>query len=213
MGSGYNDSLAASRVARGKATIRQPIHFWLDVPLYEYELPCSTGTHTHTFQSRTPLMPRVLGDAANPESSDMEDFNVVWCERCQEFRVIDEAYPEPLNRAAAADEYVAFLQDKGLLRERVAIDLQSRGLLETEAEIAEAAVEFGIPVGEIKKINAGLTAVDNQSGLPVMCKAGLHEMTFENTKVDSKGKRCLACYRIADAKAKERRREKKKRGR
>jgi hypothetical protein len=213
MGSGYNDSVSASNVARGKASIRQPIHFWLDVPYYEYELPCSTGTHVHTYQSRTPIMPRVLGDAANTDAPDMEDFNVVWCERCQDFTVIDDAYPEPLNRSKEADEYIAFLQDKGLLRERVALELQSRGLLDTEAEIAEAAVEFGVPVGEIKKINAGLTAIDNQSGLPLLCKAGLHEMTFDNTKVDSKGKRCLACYRKADAEAKARRREKRKSGR
>ncbi len=152
MGSGYNDSLAAGRGARNRASTRTAVHFWNDVPMYDYELPCGIEGN-HTFRSRTPLTAR-----ANADDHNIEDFVVVFCARCQEYRVIDDPEPEPLNRPISTDEVTAFEQDKGLLRERIANELQNRGLLTEEPAIAQAAAEFGVQVREIRMINAGLVA-------------------------------------------------------
>lgn len=193
MGSGFNGSLAVSRGARTKASTRTPIHFWLTVPMYEYDLGCGREKHLHTFQSRTPIT--------------TDDEPLVWCTGCQEYRT---PQPEPLNQPVSNDERIAFEQDKGILRERIALQIQDRGFVETDAEIAQMAVEFGVPVGEIKKINAGLRAPEGLSGLPDLCKANLHEMTPENIAVDGRGRRyCKICYNDA---RRERRRASRKGG-
>lgn len=177
MGSGYNDSLAASRSARGKASTRTPIHFYLTVPMYEYDLGCGRNEHLHTFQSRTP----------------MEPVDIVWCSGCQEFRELS-ADVEPLNRPVSTDEVVAFEQDKGILRERIARALQDIGFVDNEDDIANMAVLFGVQVGEIKRINAGLKAPEGISGLPDLCSKGLHEMTVDNISLNGAGRRnCKAC--------------------
>lgn len=179
MGSGYNESVAASRSARGKASTRTPIHFYLTVPVYEYDLGCGRNEHLHTFQSRTPI----------------DNGDVVWCSGCQEFR---EVSTDPLNRPTSTDEVVAFEQDKGILRERIARFLQDIGFIDNEADVAKLAVQFGVPVAEIKRINAGLKAPEGLSGLPDLCKAGLHELTSENIGVDGHGRRyCKACRTAA----------------
>lgn len=180
MGSGYNDSLAASRGARTNASTRTPVHFWLNVPVYEYDLGCGRNQHLHTFQTRTPLM------------SD-DDTVTLLCSNCQEYREIS-ADAEPLNQPTSNDEKIAFEQDKGVLRERIAQVIQDRGFVENDSEIAKLAVEFGVPVAEIKRLNAGLRAPDGLSGMPDMCKAGLHEMTLENTLVTNGRRKCRACW-------------------
>lgn len=179
MGSGYNDSLAASKSARSKASTRTPVHFYLTVPYYEYDLGCGRNQHLHTFQSRTPF----------------QDLETVWCSGCEEFRILQE--PQPLNRPVSTDELVAFEQDKGILRERIARELQDMGFLSNEAEVMEMAIKFGVPVAEIKRINAGLRAPEGLSGLPDMCSKGLHEMTIDNTMVSGGRRQCKACYNIA----------------
>lgn len=183
MGSGFNDSLAVGRGARTKASTRTPIHFWLTVPMYEYDLGCGRESHLHTFQTRTPF------------SSD--EPIVVWCTGCQEYREINPDN-EPLNRPISTDEVVAFEQDKGVLRERIALVIQDIGFIENDADIAKLAVKFGVPVGEIKRINAGLRAPEGLSGLPDLCKAGLHEMTLDNIVVNGSGRRnCRTCWNDA----------------
>lgn len=174
MGSGYNDSLAASRSARGKASTRTPIHFYLDVPLYEYDLGCGRNEHLHTFQSRTPL----------------EEGDMVWCSGCQEFREVNS---EPLNRTVSADEVVAFEQDKGILRERIALAIQDQGFIENEGDVIKLAVKFGVKTSEIKRLNAGLRAPEGLSGLPDMCSKGLHEMTIDNIAISHGRRQCKAC--------------------
>jgi|ERR1700754_4566841 len=183
MGSGYNDSLALSRNARGKASTRTPIHFYLSVPVYEYDLGCGRNAHLHTFQTRTPFI------------TDDEEV-IVWCNGCQKYRKIDPEI-EPLNHPTSTDELVAFEQDKGILRERIAMHLQDIGFVDNEKDIAVLAVEHGVQVSEIKRINAGLKAPDGLSGLPDMCSKGLHEMTIENIMVSGGRRQCKACYNIA----------------
>ncbi len=186
MGSGYNDSLATGRGARTKASTRTPIHFYLDVPYYEYDLTCGKSQHLHTFQTRTPFIP--FNDT---------DPVTVWCSGCQEFREVSPV-AEPLNRPVSTDEIVAFEQDKGILRERIALAIQDVGFVDNEADIAGLAVKYGVPVAEIKKINAGLKAPDGLSGLLDMCSKGLHEMDTDNLAIDGRGRRyCKACYNIA----------------
>jgi hypothetical protein len=200
MGSGRNESLSVMRSARTRASNRTPVHFWLSVPYYEYDLECGTKQHIHTFQSRTPLTP----------AEEHDDFITVWCNYCQSYTKIDGRNHEPLNRSISTDEFVGFEQDKGILRERIALAVQDEGFLEHDAQIREFAIMYGVPVAEIKKINAGLRAPSGLSGEPDICKAGLHEMTSENTKVDGHGRRgCLACYRLRDKEAKARLRAKK----
>lgn len=186
MGSGYNQSEATSRSMRSKASTRTPISFWLGVPTYEYDLGCGKNDHLHTYQTRTPLI-------SDDEGTDI----IVYCSGCQEFRVVDPN-TEPLNRPISTDEIVAFEQDKGVLRERIARHLQDIGYLDNDADIAKMAVEFGVPVGEIKKINAGLRAPEGTSGSPDMCAKGLHEMTIDNILVKSGRRTCKACYREKD---------------
>lgn len=182
MGSGYNDSLASSKSARSKASTRTPIFFYLNVPMYEYDLGCGRNQHLHTFQSRTPFT-----------QMDEEEQGSVWCSGCHEFREVNPDM-EPLNRPTSTDEVVGFEQDKGILRERIGLQLQDMGFVDNEADVATLAVEFGVPVAEIKRINAGLRAPDGLSGIPDMCKANLHELTPENIGVDGHGRRyCKAC--------------------
>lgn len=189
MGSGYNDSLAVSRGARGKASTRTPIHFYLTVPVYEYDLGCGRNAHLHTFQSRTPLEPN----------------DMVWCSGCQEFR---EVTTDPLNRPISTDEIVAFEQDKGILRERIAMHLQDMGYVDNEEDITQLAISFGVPVSEIKKINAGLKAPEGLSGLPDMCAKGLHEMTPDNISLNGGGRRnCKACRLDAQRLRRQKKRE------
>jgi hypothetical protein len=176
MGSGYNESVSVSNSARGKASTRSPIHFYLDVPKYEYDLGCGKNSHLHTFQSRTPLEPD----------------DVVWCAACQQFRELPEN-AEPMNRPVTTDEVVAFEQDKGILRERIALQIQDIGFVENDADIATLAVQFGVPVAEIKKINAGLKAPEGLSGLPDLCAKGLHEMTTDNIAISHGRRQCKAC--------------------
>ena len=180
MGSGYNDSLAVSRGARSKASTRTPVHFYLDVPMYEYDLGCGRNEHLHTFQSRTPFM------------ADDEDTVTVWCSGCQEFRQINKD-TEPLNRLVSTDEITAFEQDKGILRERIALAIQDVGFVDKEDDIIDMAVKFGVKISEVKRINAGLRAPEGLSGLPDMCAKGLHEMTLDNTAVAGGTRRCKAC--------------------
>lgn len=186
MGSGYNPSEAASASARGKASTRTPIHFWLTVPMYEYDLGCGRNDHLHTFQTRTPFV----------GMEDDDSTLTVWCSGCQEFRVID-IEQAPLNQPVSNDERIAFEQDKGLLRERIALKVQDQGFLEHDEEIAIMAVEFGVPVAEIKKINAGLRAPEGLSGMPDLCSKGLHEMTIENIAISHGRRQCKACHNAA----------------
>jgi hypothetical protein len=180
MGSGYNDSLAVSRGARGKASTRTPIHFYLDVPMYEYDLGCGRSEHLHTFQSRTPFI------------ADDEETVMVWCAGCQEFREVKTDI-EPLNRLVSTDEITAFEQDKGILRERIALAIQDHGFVENEGDIIAMAVQFGVKTSEIKRINAGLRAPEGLSGLPDMCSKGLHEMTTDNIAISHGRRQCKAC--------------------
>jgi hypothetical protein len=178
MGSGYNESVSVSNSARGKASSRTPIHFYLDVPLYEYDLGCGLNEHLHTFQSRTP----------------MDDGDFVWCGGCEQFR---EIKTEPLNRPISTDEVVAFEQDKGILRERIALAIQDIGFVDNEEDVMKLAVKFGVKISEVKRINAGLRAPEGLSGLPDMCSKGLHEMTIDNIMVSGGRRQCKACYNIA----------------
>lgn len=187
MGSGYNPSQAASNSARGKASTRTPVHFWLAVPYYEYDLECGTKDHIHTFQSRTPIV----------AAEEHDDFVIVWCDRCQNYTKLDGRSPEPLNQPTSNDERIAFEQDKGVLRERIARAVQDEGFLENDAEIMEMAMLYGVPVGEIKRINAGLRAPEGLSGQPDLCKAGLHEMTPDNIAITRGRRQCKMCRAIA----------------
>ncbi len=158
MGSGYNGSVAASRSARTKASTRTPLHFYLSVPMYQYDLGCGKRGITHVYLTRTPL----VAPDFHTESGD-EMPGMVWCSRCQNYTAIAPDI-EPLNQPVSNDEKINFEQDKGLLRERVAMVIQDMGYLESDEQIAKVAVEFGIPVGEVKKINAGLKAPEGMSG-------------------------------------------------
>ncbi len=189
MGSGHNESLSVGRGARRSASTRTAVHFWNSVPTYQYELPCGDD---HVFRSRTPLTARAHEHA--DEYVDYEDFVVVWCDRCQKFTVIDDANPEAVSPLVSTDEVVAFEQDKGLIRERIGLALMARGLLTNEKQLADMAVEFGVPVREIRKINAGLVAPISKTDEPVMCQAGKHELTVDNTYVNGQGRRgCKKC--------------------
>lgn len=187
MGAAHNNSLDVGRSARNKASTRTPIHFYLDVPYYEYDLECGNKHRIHTFQSRTPVL----------AAEEHDDFCILWCDICMDYRKLESREPEPLNKIVTADEIVAFEQDKGILRERIGMAVQDAGYLETEDQIAKMAVEFGVPVGEIKKINAGLRAPEGLSGEPDLCKAGLHEMTMDNTAITRGRRQCKACRTIA----------------
>lgn len=185
MGAAHNNSLDVGRGARNKASTRTPIHFYLDVPMYEYDLECGTKDRIHTFQSRTPVV----------AAEEHDDFCILWCDICMEYRKLDSREPEPLNKVVTADDLVGFEQDKGILRERIALAIQDMGYVETDEQIAKLAVEFGVPVGEIKKLNAGLRAPDGLSGEPDLCKAGLHEMTIDNIDIVGGYRTCKLCRR------------------
>jgi hypothetical protein len=187
MGSGYNPSVAATASARGKASTRTPIHFWLSVPYYIYDLGCGTKTNTHTFRSRTPLV----------AAEEHDDFVIVWCDRCQNYTKVDGREPEPLTQPVSNDERIAFEQDKGVLRERIAMAVQDEGYLENDDQIMEMAIMYGVPVGEIKRINAGLRAPEGLSGQVDLCKANLHEMTPDNIAITRNRRQCKACRAIA----------------
>lgn len=186
MGVGYNDSIAASNTARRKASTRTPIHFYFNVPIYQYDLECGTRERIHIFYSRTPLVP----------AEEHDDFSIVWCDLCQTYRSIP-LDQEPLNLDPSADELTSFEQDKGILRERIALLIQDLGFLDNEAEVMDAAIQFGVPVREIKRINAGLRAPVGLSGEPDLCKAGMHEMTLENIAISRGRRQCKACRAIA----------------
>lgn len=176
MGSGYNTSLALGRSARSKAASRTPIHFWLNVPLYRYQLPCSTETSIHEFRSRTPF----------------EHETLVYCRWCGDWR--DVRGLEPINSPHSNDERIAFEQDKGLLRERAAQSMLADGVPETEEAIAEFARENGIPVREVKRITAALVApIPRDAAKFNMCRAGLHELTPDNIKFSRGRRQCKAC--------------------
>lgn len=185
MGSGYNDSLAVSRGARGKASTRTPIHFYLEVPMYEYDLGCGRNEHLHTFQSRTPL---IASDDGKPV--------MVWCSGCQEFREITSE-KQPLNRPISTDEVVGFEQDKGIIRERIALDIQDLGFIDKEEDFIALAVKHGVKISEVKRLNAGLRAPEGLSGLPDMCAKGLHEMNIDNIIVTNGRRKCRACWNAA----------------
>lgn len=175
MGSGYNTSLAMGRSARRKSSTRTPFHFYLNVPAYEYELECG-----HSFRSRTPMI-------ANAEENERL---LVWCDHCREYMF---PYPDPVNQPVSNDEAIAFEQDKGILMERLGIHLQGIGFLQTDADIAITAHDFGIPVKAVKQVNAALNAPEITNGAPDMCQKGLHEMTPANTVFMSGRRRCRAC--------------------
>lgn len=187
VGSGFNTSIAVSNSARHRASSRTPVHFWLDVPLYEYDIGCGNRDKIHTFCSRTPLI----------AAEEHDDFIIVWCELCRQYRMIYSREPEPLNQPISNDELISFEQDKGILRERIGLFLQDQGFLSEETEIMEAAIQFGVPVREIKKINAGLKAPEGLAGVPDLCKAGLHEMTVDNISLSRGRRQCKACRTLA----------------
>ena len=188
MGAAHNNSLDVGKSARNKASTRTPIHFWLDVPMYEYDIGCGTREHIHTFQSRTPLVP----------AEEHDDFVIVWCASCQKYQTIDgDNLAEPLNQPVSNDEKIAFEQDKGLLRERIAWHVQDLGYLDDDESIMRLAIQHGVPVAEIKKINAGLKAPETFNGAADLCAAGLHEMTIDNITVAGGRRRCKACRTLA----------------
>lgn len=180
MGVGYNESVAASNSARGKASTRTPVHFYLNVPMYEYDLGCGRNSHLHTFQSRTPFM------------NDDDDFVEVWCSGCQQYRKIS-IQAEPLNRPVSTDDLTMFEQDKGILRERIALKVQDMGMIESEEDFIRLAQQFGVKISEVRKINAGLRAPEGLSGLPDLCSKGLHEMTVDNIALSHGRRQCKAC--------------------
>jgi hypothetical protein len=198
-GSGYNVSLAAGRSVRRHASARTPVWFWLEGPLHVYDMGCGPDTKPHEFRSRTPLL--VTED--DPEGL------VVWCGQCLMFRYV--GVHETLSEATGlptedlfrdkrgALQGVAIEQDNNVLRERVGRVLQARGFVHTDEEIAAMAVEFGLPVAEIKKINAGLSAPESGDG-PELCRAGLHEMTLNNVYVTEGKRKCRLCRNIAQNK-------------
>jgi hypothetical protein len=192
MGAAHNDSLDVGKAARNTASTRYPIHFWFAVPMYEYPLECSTKDRMHTFQSRTPIVPILMDNDSGAEQNAQ-----VLCGICQEYREIAPDV-EPLNKVVTADEAVAFEQDKGIIRERIALAIQDAGFFENDGQIAEFAVMFGVPVSEIKKINAGLKAPEGLSGEPDMCAANLHELTFDNIVIKGGRRTCKICYKERD---------------
>jgi hypothetical protein len=182
MGAAHNNSLDVGNSARRKASTRTPVHFYLSVPMYEYDLQCGTRDRIHTFQSRTPVVP----------AEEHDDSVILWCDHCQNYTKVEIEYLEPLNRPISTDELTAFEQDKGLLRERIAMAIQDAGYLESEIEIVEMALLYGVPVAEIQKINAGLRAPEVVIGED-LCKAGLHVMTVDNIALSHGRRQCKAC--------------------
>lgn len=213
-GSGYNVSLAAGRSVRREAGSRGPIWFWLDGPFHIIDMGCGPEHKPHLYRSRTPL----LATDDDPEGL------IVWCGQCLMFRYVGARDAHPVLLAVTGlppeDMYedkrgrlqgVAVAQDDNVLRERVGRELQNRGFVHTEGEIAAVALEFGVPVAEVKKINAGLSASDNgAAGQVEMCRAGKHEMSLGNVKVKNGRRACRACHRMADQRAAAAARERKR---
>jgi hypothetical protein len=179
MGSGFNHSLASGRAARRKATVTTAAQYWLDVPVYVYSLPCG---ETHEFRSRTP-------------ATSFDGFYFFWCERCKMIRAVRAIDHQPYNRPHSTDEIVAFEQDKGIIRERLARFIQHSGFLETEEQLAQTAALYGVPVSEVRRINAGM--VPKAVYLPTveLCKARKHEMVENNWDFVNGRKTCKACRR------------------
>lgn len=204
-GSGYNVSLAAGRSVRREAGSRTPVWFWLDGPFYVIDMGCGPDDKPHEYRSRTPL----LATEDDPEGL------IVWCGQCLMFRYVGErdAHPALLVATGLPPEDmfentrgqlqgVAVRQDDNVLRERVARELQNRGFVDTDEQIAAMAVEFGLPVAEIKRINAGLSASDNRAaGQIETCRAGTHLLTLDNILVKGGRRTCKACYREKDRQA------------
>lgn len=201
-GSGYNVSLAAGRAVRRQASSRTSVWFWLEGPFYVYDMGCGPDDNPHEFRSRTPLI----------TSDEDPDGVVVWCGLCIMFRFVQglEAHPI-LNEASGLPPEDLFRdkrghikgkaieQDDNILRERVARKLMGRGLATTDEDLSHLAVEFGLPVAEIKRINAGLSSSDSRSADQVeLCRARLHEMTLDNVLVKSGRRTCKICYREKD---------------
>lgn len=196
MGSGHNSSLSVGASARRKASIRTPGSFWLNVPTYQYELEC-----THIFRSRTPIL----------ESGYQEDYPEVWCEECRAYEPVFSL--DPINQPVSNDEHISLQQDVGIIKERIAVEMQRVGFLQseedldsfyrqalipygtdTEVPVKELADRYHISFVELRKINQGLTAPEGLT-FPELCPAGLHEMTAENTILRERGKkRCRACW-------------------
>lgn len=214
-GSGYNVSLAAGRAVRRQASSRTPVWFWLEGPFHVIDMGCGPDTEPHEFRSRTPLL----------ESDEDSEGVLVWCGRCAMFRYIGTVDAHPVldevtglpHRDLFRDKRgklqgVAVEQDDNVLRERAARALQARGFVHSDEDIAEFAVEFGLPVGEVRKINAGLSAPDGGDGSVQLCRAGLHPMSLANIVVKSGRRTCKMCYREADRKAAQARRNRKAAG-
>lgn len=211
MASGYNTSLAAGKTARGKARTRTPVFYWLDVPMYVYELPCGTENDQHLFRSRTP-------------ATTFDGQYVFWCDRCREYRSINALTHPPVNRMVTGDEQVRWKQDRGILQERVGRYLNDRGYLSTDEEIAEVAARNWtldkdgnsidpptyMTTKEIRRINAALEPAPGDDGLPDVCQAGLHEMTPDNIRATRTGRRCQACYLTAKRESAQRTRQRTK---
>lgn len=229
-GSGYNTSLSVGRSVRRQANSRNSIWFWLDGPFYVYDMGCGPEHKPHEYRSRTPLlvsdedpdgvivwcgqclMFQYLGiSAVSPVLSEaMRNRGPLSKEEIRRLRKVAEISlpPEDFFRdKRGRPQGVAIMQDNNVLRERVARELQNRGFVQTDAEIMAMAVEFGLPVAEIKWINAGLAGPDNGvAGQIETCRAGLHEMTLDNILVKSGRRTCKACYREKDRRATQARR-------
>jgi hypothetical protein len=175
MGSGYNTSLAIGRSTRRQSSERTPIHFYLNVIMYDYELECG-----HDFRTRTPFI----------ENAEEHELLLAWCDLCHDWMPL---YPDPVNQPVSNDEAVSLNQDEGILKERAARAMQSAGFLQTDEDLARVASEHGISVKEIRKINAGLTAPEGLSGLPEMCRAGTHELIGDNLIFRHGRRACRAC--------------------
>lgn len=206
-GSGYNVSLAAGRAVRRQASARTSVWFWLEGPFYVYDMGCGPDSKPHEFRSRTPL---VTCDE-DPQGV------IVWCGQCLMFRYVEGLEAHPILNAAGMPPEDLFQdkrgnikgkaaeQDSNVLRERVARELMARGFVHTDEGISEIAVQFGLPISEVKKINAGLAAPEQGSfNHTEMCRSGLHEMTLDNVKVSNGRRQCRACYRERDRQAKAR---------
>jgi hypothetical protein len=187
-GSGYNLSLSVGRAARGKATTRTPVHFYLDVPLYTYELPCvDTLGNPHTFRSRTPI-------GNDPR------FYPLWCERCQVYQHVNPV-TVAVEPPPSTDEPVSLAQDKGIMRERVSSWLGRNAYLAADAEgeagmYAEAQIRFGLSLAETRRLFAGITMPASRSDSPDKCRAGTHLLTEDNIMpgYGGRGRQCRTCF-------------------
>ncbi len=219
-GSGFNVSLAAGRTVRRQAGTRTAIWFWLEGPFYVYDMGCGPEDKPHEYRTRTPLLISEEDDpdgvvvwcgqclmfqylnagSVNPvlKAMDTGPLSKREVERLRKAAEISLP-PEDVYRDKRGKlQGVAIEQDNNLLRERVARELQNRGFVHTEEEIAAVAVQFGLPVSEIRKINAGLSGTDHGAANAVeVCRAGLHEMTLDNVMVAHGRRKCRRCVNTA----------------